>query len=128
VLVGRSLGSGVAVRLASQRPAARLVLITPYDSIEALARQQFPYVPVSWLLRDKFESWKYARQIEVPTLLILAARDEVIPRASSDALYGRFQPGVARLAVIPAAGHNDLSQRPQYLPLIKSGLCPDSVP
>ncbi len=128
VLVGRSLGSGVAVRLASQRPAAGLVLITPYESIEALARQQFPYVPVQWLLRDKFESWKYARQIEVPTLLILAAEDKVIPRASSDALYGHFQPGVARLAVIPAAGHNDLSQRPEYLRLIESGLCPGSVP
>jgi pimeloyl-ACP methyl ester carboxylesterase len=128
VLVGRSLGSGVAVRLASQRPAAGLVLITPYESIEALARQQFPYVPVQWLLRDKFESWKYARQIEVPRLLILAAEDKVIPRASSDALYGHFRPGGARLAVIPAAGHNDLSQRPEYLRLIESGLCPGSVP
>lgn len=128
VVVGRSLGSGVAVRLASQRPAAHLVLITPYNSIQELAQSRFPYIPVQWLLRDKFESWKYARQIEVPTLLILAAEDKVISRASSDALYGHFRPGVARLAVIPAAGHNDLSQRPEYLRLIKSGLCPGSVP
>ena len=49
-VVGRSLGSGVAVRLASQRPAARLVLITPYNSLEELAARQFPIFPVKWLL------------------------------------------------------------------------------
>lgn len=123
VVVGRSLGSGVAVRLASQRPAARLILITPYNSIQELAQRRFPYIPVPWLLEDKFESWKYAQQIEVSTLLIVAAQDEVIPSASSDALHGHFQPGVAALEVIPAAGHNSIGQRPEYLKLLKGGLC-----
>jgi pimeloyl-ACP methyl ester carboxylesterase len=123
VVVGRSLGSGVAVRLASQRPAARLILITPYNSIQDLAQSRFPYIPVQWLLKDKFESWKYAQQIRVPTLLIAAEQDQVIPRASSDALFGHFTQGVAALKVIPAAGHNSLSQRPEYLALLKGGLC-----
>ena len=123
VVVGRSLGTGVAVRLASRRPAARLVLITPYNSIQEQAQRRFPYIPVQWLLKDKFESWKYAQQIRVPTLLIAAQQDQVIPRASTDALFSHFAPGVAALKVIPAAGHNSIAQRPEYLRLLKGALC-----
>jgi pimeloyl-ACP methyl ester carboxylesterase len=121
-VVGRSLGSGVAVRLASQRPASRLILITPYDSLEGLAKQQFPWFPVKWLLKDRFESWRYAAHITVPTLLIAAGHDEVIPRSSTQQLYTRFAPGVATLKVIPDAGHNSLSASPEYLKLLGDGL------
>ena len=118
VAIGRSLGSGVAVRLASQRPVARLVLVTPYDSLQALAAAQFPFFPVRWLLKDKFESGSYVAQVRAPTLLIMAARDEVIPRASTEQLFQRFAPGQATLSVIPGASHNSLSEHPLYLPLL----------
>jgi pimeloyl-ACP methyl ester carboxylesterase len=49
-VVGRSLGSGVAVRLASQRPVQQLILVTPYNSLEEIAEQQYPWLPVKWLL------------------------------------------------------------------------------
>jgi hypothetical protein len=118
VIIGRSLGSGVAIRLASERPAARLILITPFNSILQLAENTFPYFPVKWLLRDTFESWRYAPLIKVPTLLIVAQNDEIVPRASSDQLYKGFKSGVAAMQVIPGKGHNDLSDSPQYLQLI----------
>ena len=121
-VVGRSLGSGVAVRLASQRPASRLILITPYDSLEGLAKQQFPWFPVRWLLQDRYESWRYAAHITVPTLLIAAGHDEVIPRSSTQQLFTQFAPGVATLKVIPDAGHNTLSDSPEYLKLLGDGL------
>ncbi|RON17218.1 hypothetical protein BK660_25160 [Pseudomonas brassicacearum] len=121
-VVGRSLGSGVAVRLASQRPAARLILITPYNSLESLARQQFRWFPVKWLLQDRFESWRYAAHITVPTLLIVASHDEVIPRSSTQQLYTHFAPGVATLKAIPGTGHNSISDSPEYLKLIRDGL------
>ncbi len=121
-LVGRSLGSGVAIQLASQRPAARLVLVTPYNSILELAQRQFPIYPVRWMLKDRYESWRYAPVITVPTLLIVAERDEVIPRWSSEKLFAQFRSGVARREVIPGAGHNDIGGRPEYLRLIRSGL------
>ncbi len=121
-LVGRSLGSGVAIRLASQRPAARLVLVTPYNSILELAQRQFPIFPVRWMLEDKYESWRYAPSINVPTLVIVAEHDEVIPRWSSEKLFAQFRSGVARREVIPSAGHNDIGARPEYLRLIRSGL------
>lgn len=122
VVVGRSLGSGVAVRLASQRPAARLILITPYNSLQEVAARQFPVFPVRWLLKDKFESWKYASRITVPTLLIAAEHDEVIPRASSERLYRHFAPGVAALKVIPGKGHNSIAESPQYLQWFRAAL------
>ena len=121
VVMGRSLGSGVAIRLASERPVARLVLITPYSSIVELGASQFPYFPVRWLARDKYESWRYAPKIAVPTLLVMAEHDEVIPRASTEDLYSRFKPGVASLQVVPGAGHNTIGGSPLYLASLRSG-------
>ena len=121
-VVGRSLGSGVAVWVASQRPVARLILVTPYNSIQELAAQRFPWLPISWLLVDKFESWKYAPQVTAPTLLIAAGQDEVIPAASTEKLYAQFKKGTAALKVLPGTSHNTVSQHPQYLPLFQSML------
>ncbi|PWF41212.1 alpha/beta hydrolase [Massilia glaciei] len=114
LVMGRSLGSGLAVRLASMRPVARLVLVTPYDSIAALAAGQLPYFPIRWLLTDKFESWRYAPKVGAPTTLLVAQDDTLIPPASSRQLLARFQPGVARLVLIPGAGHNTISGEPAY--------------
>ncbi|TWC41565.1 hypothetical protein FBY03_102314 [Pseudomonas sp. SJZ079] len=120
VVVGRSLGSGVAVRLASQRPAARLILITPYNSLQELAARQFPMFPVQWLLKDKFESWKYAPHIAVPTLLLAAEHDKVVPRASTERLLAHFAPGVASLKVIAGKDHNSIGESPEYLQWLRT--------
>jgi uncharacterized protein len=119
LVIGRSLGSGVAVHLASVRPVARLVLVTPYDSLEDLAASRFPIFPVRWLLRDKFDSRRYAAQVSAPTLLIGAEHDEVIPVRSAELLATRFRPGVATLAVLPGTGHNTISEHPRYLALLE---------
>ena len=72
VVIGRSLGSGVAAHLATQRPVSKLILVTPYASILALAQQRYPYFPVRWMLQDKFESWRDSPLIQAPTLLVAA--------------------------------------------------------
>lgn len=122
VVMGRSLGSGVAIRLASQRPAAGLVLITPYSSIAELGARQFPMFPVKWLLQDRYESWRYASAIKVPTTFVVAEHDEIIPRSSSDDLYARFTPGIASLQIVPDAGHNTLSDDPLYVQALQIAL------
>ncbi|MGP6421997.1 alpha/beta hydrolase [Pseudomonas putida] len=114
-VIGRSLGSGVAVRLASQRPANQLILVTPYNSLEELAVRQYPWFPVRWLLKDRYESGRYAAHIQVPTLLLAASDDEVIPRDSTQRLLTHFPKGVATLRVVPDSGHNSISERVQYL-------------
>ena len=122
VVIGRSLGSGVAIRLASQAPASRLILVTPYDSIEEIAAAEYPYVPVKLLLLDRYESWKYAPGIAIPTTLIAAQNDEVIPRASTEKLFARFRAGVASMAVIHGAGHNDIGANREYIEAIQTAL------
>ena len=113
-VIGRSLGSGIAVQVASLRPAQKLVLVTPYNSIAGIAAQQFPYFPTDWLLIDRYDSGKYARKVTAPTLLILAENDHVIPRASSLQLLDAFAPGVAHAVMISDVGHNDISQSADY--------------
>jgi uncharacterized protein len=120
VVIGRSLGSGVAVHLASERPVARLVLVTPFDSLGDVAAEHYPFLPVRWLLRDKFESWRYAPQVTAPTRIIVAEQDEVIPRTSTDRLRTRFKGGIAAWVVVPGVGHNSISDSPDYLPLLSS--------
>jgi pimeloyl-ACP methyl ester carboxylesterase len=116
-VVGRSLGSGIAVQVAAARPAARLALVTPYDSLVAIASAHFPVLPVAWLLRDRFESDRHAASVDAPTLLIAADRDEVIPRASTERLLAHFKPGVAALRVV-AGDHNSVSEQPDYGPIL----------
>jgi pimeloyl-ACP methyl ester carboxylesterase len=113
-LIGRSLGSGIAVRLAAARPVSRLVLVTPYDSILGIAQEQFALFPVRWLLRDTYESWRYAPSISAPVLVLAAEHDEVIPRASTELLRTRFRQENLRYIVIPGTGHNTISHSVAY--------------
>jgi len=114
IVIGRSLGSGVAARLASERPVSRLVLVTPYDSLLGIAQRQFPVFPVRWLLIDKYESWRYVPRIAVPVLILRAEHDELIPAASTDALRDRFRPGQVQYVVVPA-DHNSILDEPGYV-------------
>jgi pimeloyl-ACP methyl ester carboxylesterase len=107
-VLGRSLGSGIAVQLAAQRKVAQLVLITPFDSLSALARRQFPLFPVKWLLKDTYNSVAYAPAINSPTLLLLAEQDEIIGRAHSEALYRAFAPGIARVKSYSGSHNSNL--------------------
>ena len=118
VVIGRSLGSGVAVWVASERPVARLVLVTPFDSLGDVAAAQYPFLPVRWLLRDKYESWRYAPQVTAPTRIIVAEQDELVPRASSDRLRMRFKAGFVSWVLVPGVGHNSISESADYLALL----------
>lgn len=120
VVVGRSLGSGVAVRLASQRPVSRLVLVTPFDSIENVAEDKFPLFPINLLLVDKFESWRFAPKITAPTLVVAAANDQVIPYANTERLYHSFSGNTATLKVIANRNHDDIMEEPVFLEWLKA--------
>lgn len=113
-VVGRSLGTGVAIRVAAERPAARLILVTPYDSLLDLAQRRMPWAPVRWLLLDRFESWRYAPRVQAPCLILAAQDDQIIPDWSSRRLYSRFPPGRATYRVI-RGDHNSISEEPDYV-------------
>jgi pimeloyl-ACP methyl ester carboxylesterase len=119
-VIGRSLGTGVALQVASSRNVSHLILVTPYDSLQELAVKQFPYFPVRWLLKDKYESWRYARQVSAPTLILAAQYDEVIPAWSTQLLLSRFAKGIASMKVVNGADHNSISQDDSYISLLQS--------
>lgn len=121
-VIGRSLGSGIAVRLASENQVSRLVLVTPYDSLEEIAAAQYPYLPVKLLLLDRYQSWKYAPAVRIPTTIIAAQDDEVIPRASTEKLFTRFPAGIASMTVIAGVGHNTIATDGEYLKTIQAAL------
>jgi pimeloyl-ACP methyl ester carboxylesterase len=113
-VVGRSLGSGVAVQLAAARPVSKLVLVTPFDSLARVGQGAMPWLPVSLLMQDRYESARFAPQLTCPTLLLIAAADAVIPPAHAKTLLAAFAAGRARAVEVPAAGHNDIQLMPQY--------------
>ncbi|RJG14959.1 alpha/beta hydrolase [Massilia cavernae] len=103
-VVGRSLGSGVAVQVALKRPAHSVVLITPYDSILALAKRRFRAVPVEFVLRHRFETIKYASELKAPTYVLRAASDDVVPHSHTDQLVAKL--GKLHLdEIIPDSDH-----------------------
>ena len=115
IVMGRSLGTGVAARLASTRPVAKLVLVTPYDSLLGIAERQFPVFPVKYLLIDKYESWRYVPKINVPVLILAAEHDEVIPASSTETLRARFPAGQVTWVMVPGASHNTIGDDPLYV-------------
>lgn len=113
-VMGRSLGSGVATYLASERTVERLILVTPYDSVLAIAQRAYPFFPVGLMLRDRFDSVAYAAQVTSPVLALTAANDDMIPAANSQRLVAAFRPGQVEQVVVERAGHHDISAWPRY--------------
>jgi hypothetical protein len=85
-----------------------------------VAAYHFPWLPARLLLRDRYDSASYAAKVNAPTIILAAERDEVIPRASSEALYRSFRPGLASFHLVSQAGHNDISSSPDYLRLLQA--------
>ena len=117
---GRSLGSGVAVQLAAERPLAGLVLVTPFDSLEAVARHHYPFLPVKLLLRHRFDSAALAPRISAPLLCIVATHDEVIPTVHAQRLYDAWA-GPKRWLALPG-GHNETDHQADYWPAVQAFL------
>ncbi|MEZ5704588.1 MAG: alpha/beta hydrolase [Burkholderiaceae bacterium] len=119
-VMGRSLGSGVAVRLASTQPdVERLVLVTPYDSLTAVAADAYPWVPVRLLLKDRFESVVWAPQLAMPITVISASDDRVIGRRHTQTLVDHMPRNQVRWVEIAGAGHNDLHSRAAFAKALK---------
>jgi hypothetical protein len=113
VVVGRSLGTGVAVHVAAARPVAGAILISPFDSLVAVGRMHYPWLPVDWLLRHRFDSAALAPSVGVPMLTIVGAADGIIPPVRSRALFDAWA-GPGTWVAIPGADHNDLGSTPDF--------------
>jgi dienelactone hydrolase len=106
-VIGRSLGSGPAVYLAAHRPVAGVVLVTPYDSILALARRHYPYLPVKQLLRHRFEAHLWAGEAHCRVLTVLAEADKVVPADHSHELLAHWA-GAVEVFTVPGTDHSSV--------------------
>ena len=107
VLYGESLGSGVAIRMASERIVGAVILEAPYTSIAAVAQVHYPFVPAHRLIKDRFDALARIGQVRAPILVLLGGRDVVVPPR-----FGRTLFDAARepkeLWIAPDGGHEDL--------------------
>ena len=110
---GRSLGSGAAVFLASQRTVSQVVLVTPFDSLVAVAKRHYPFLPVGLMLKHRFDSIGRAPKISAPLLCIAAERDEVVPPVHARKLYDAWG-GPKRWVELEEAGHNTTDSHPLF--------------
>lgn len=111
--MGRSLGSGIAAALASKRPIDRVVLVSPYDSIEAVGAHYFPAALVRALIADRYDAAALAPALRMPMLAVVAGADEVIPVERSRSLHDAWG-GPKRWLELPRARHNDLQAHPAF--------------
>ena len=120
-VMGRSLGSGVAVYLASQRPLAGVILVSPYDSVERVAEGVYPYLPIRLMLKHRFDSIARAPMIKAPLLCLAASDDSVIPLAHSERLFAAWG-GAKRWQLIAPAAHDSIAERAEYWRAIEAFL------
>lgn len=112
LVLGESLGSGPASAAVARQPelVAGLLLITPWDRLAHVASHHYPWLPVEWMLRDRYETLATLRRFERPVVVVVAEHDRVVP-----ARFGRaLQAGLgerSRLLVVAGSGHNDWIDR-----------------
>jgi uncharacterized protein len=108
LVLGESLGAGVAAEaVGGESPAvAGLMLITPWNSLVEPARFHYPWLPVDWILQDRYDSARNLAGFERPVLVAVAERDSIIPARFGTALYDSLT-GPRQLRMIPGADHND---------------------
>ena len=126
VAVGVSVGSPVAAYLANRRTLAGLILVTPFDSLAALARDQYFWAPVRLLLRHSMPTIDFVRGARTPTAMIVAGRDAIVPAHRSEPLR-RAIANLVFEATIEQAGHNDLYDRPAFRDAMRRALASISV-
>lgn len=107
VVIGESLGTGVAVQLAASRPTGAVILEAPYSAAVDIAADQYPWLPVHLLMHDQFVSRAHIGDITVPLLILHGTADRVIPLASGEALFAAAR-DTATFIPVEGAGHGAL--------------------
>ena len=112
ILYGKSLGTGIAAQLASVRDCKRLILETPYYSMDALARHYFFMYPVMPMTKYALPTNKNFEYIKVPITIFHGTNDEIIPYKQAKWLV-EIKPGT-ELITIEKGRHNNLPDFPLY--------------
>ncbi|MCX6237887.1 MAG: alpha/beta fold hydrolase [Bacteroidia bacterium] len=113
IVLGYSIGTGLAARIASVNKPKLLILQAPYYSLTDMMRHNYPIIP-TFILKYKLETYKYIKECKTPIVLFHGDNDEVIYYNSSVKLKGQMKPG-DKLVTLPGQRHNGMSNNPDYL-------------
>ncbi len=112
-VIGRSLGSGVAVYLSHKRKLKKLLLITPYDSIEAVAKEKYPYFPISLLIKHKFNSLYFIKDIKIPITVFMVDKDITVSNKRTSNLISHIK-NLSNVVIFKDTTHIDILDTPQF--------------
>lgn len=121
VVVGFSIGSGVAASLAKRRSPAGLILVTPFDSLKKVASDAYPWLPVGLLFQHEIDAAAALESSLVPVAIIGAETDEIVPATRTEALRAQV-PNLVFDRTIDRAGHNDLYARSEFQSAMEEAL------
>ena len=113
VAIGFSIGSGVAATLAHARKLDGLILVTPFDSLKAVAQSMYPWLPIGPFFEHEIDAAAALDKSDVPAAIISAQRDEIVPGERTDALRTKVR-NLVFDRTIAGAGHNDIYARSDF--------------
>jgi fermentation-respiration switch protein FrsA (DUF1100 family) len=108
-LWGESLGSAVAIAVASEAPVAKIVLESPFTSVADLAASLYWFVPVRLLIKDPFRSDRRIANVKAPILIMHGVKDDIVPIRYGEGLYALIK-GEKKFHRLAEGGHNDLGR------------------
>jgi len=118
---GRSLGSAMAVHVAAERTVAGVILVTPFDSLVSVAKHYYPYLPVGWMLKHRFDSISHAPRLSAPLLCFIAEHDDVIPPVHGERLFAAWG-GAKHRVLLRNSKHNDTDGDGAFWPAVRAFL------
>jgi pimeloyl-ACP methyl ester carboxylesterase len=121
IAVGFSIGSGVAASLADNRELDGVILVTPFDSLKAVAQSMYPWLPIGPFFEHEFDAAGALEKSKVPVAIIAADRDEIVPAQRTEALRRRI-PNLIFDRTIGNAGHNDIYARSDFQAAMRDAL------
>jgi pimeloyl-ACP methyl ester carboxylesterase len=113
IAVGFSIGTGIAAQLSSKRKLAGLILVTPFDSLKAVAQSLYPWLPIGPLFEHQIDAAAPLKASHIPIAVIAAEHDQIIPGERTAALR-RVIPKLVYNRTIVGAGHNDIYGRSEF--------------
>jgi uncharacterized protein len=121
VAAGFSIGSGIAAGLAAKRTLDGLILVTPFDSLKAVAQSMYPWLPIGPFFEHEIDAATAIMGVNTPVALLAGERDEIVPSTRTAALREKI-PNLVFDRTIARAGHNDIYARSDFQAAMRDAL------
>ena len=109
IVIGESLGTGVAVAVAAERAPDMLALISPFSSASDVAAKTYPFLPVRWLMHDTFDSMRRIANVNMPLFVVHGSADTVVPLEFGRRLFDAYPGSVKNMKILSGVDHNDMA-------------------